>query len=151
MDMGPFYNICIEELRQAINDGSSIYVQTFPPSEMVSVGANIHFEKGLTGSHLKYCNVHINITNYLAIRTNAPELKIIRILWVWYRWNPIYIYSWRLAYVVMMMMEEISKYLRKSNMMIKFLDHVFILISIWHIYALNTEEEARRERIKLRQ
>ncbi|XP_059444118.1 uncharacterized protein LOC132176027 isoform X2 [Corylus avellana] len=35
MDVRPFYNICTEELRQAINDGSSTSVQVFPPGEML--------------------------------------------------------------------------------------------------------------------
>ena len=85
MDVRPFYDICTDELRRAINDGSSISVQIFPPGEMASVGADIRFEKGLTGSYLEYCSVHINIANYLAIRPGAPELDPDKTLRVWYR------------------------------------------------------------------
>jgi hypothetical protein len=85
MDVRPFYDICTDELRRAINDGSPISVQIFPPGEMVSVGADICFEKGLTGSHLEYCSVHINIANYLAIRPGAPELDVDKTVRVWYR------------------------------------------------------------------
>ncbi|XP_059442513.1 uncharacterized protein LOC132174835 [Corylus avellana] len=88
MDVRPFYNICTEELQQAINDGSFISVQVFPPVEMVSYGADIRFEKGqgVTGiSPLEYCKVFINITNYLANRGVAPEFDIDSILRIWYR------------------------------------------------------------------
>ncbi|KAE8055605.1 hypothetical protein FH972_012434 [Carpinus fangiana] len=46
MDVRPFYDICTDELRQAINAASSISVQIFPPGEMGVSKLNVSLEYG---------------------------------------------------------------------------------------------------------
>ncbi|KAE8055608.1 hypothetical protein FH972_012437 [Carpinus fangiana] len=75
MDVKPFYNICIEELQQAINDGSSISVQIFSPGEMVSVGTNIRFKKGLQVATLNTAMFTLTLPTTLQFARMLLNLK----------------------------------------------------------------------------
>ncbi|XP_062160967.1 uncharacterized protein LOC133868160 [Alnus glutinosa] len=84
MDVRPFYNICPDEVKAAIDHGAAFSVQIFPPGKDESFGADMLFEKGFSSS-LEYCTVTIILNNYLSNSENADAFIAGKILKVWYR------------------------------------------------------------------
>ncbi|XP_062160571.1 uncharacterized protein LOC133867822 [Alnus glutinosa] len=84
-DVRPFYGICPEEVKVAIDNGSAFSVQIFPPGQEESFGADVLIERGRMGSRHECSNVTINLNHYLSNRVNAGEFQARRTLKVWYR------------------------------------------------------------------